>query len=110
VQLAARLRDVPARAEHNLPVPRPEADLAFGDDRELVLQGVQVRRDEDTWLERVFHDRDRAAGVGAPQLEHDAEPGNDFADPALTRLYDGQRWRWWRAHVPSRSFGEHGCQ
>ena len=51
-----------------------------------------------------------AAGVGAPQLEDDAEPGNDFAGPALTRLYDGQRRRWWRAHVPSRSFGEHGCQ
>ena len=61
-------------------------------------------------LERVLHYRDRAAGVGAPQLEDDAEPGNNFAGPALTRLYDGQRWRWWRAHVPSRSFDEHGCQ
>ena len=28
---------------------------------DFVLPGVQVRRDEDTWLERVLHYRDRAA-------------------------------------------------
>ena len=56
VQLAARLGDVAAGAEHDLAVAGPEPDLALGDDRVLVLPGVQVRRHERADRERVLHD------------------------------------------------------
>src|SRR4051794_35813903 len=42
VGFTARLGYVPARAENDLPVPRPEPNLALGHDRVLVLLGVQV--------------------------------------------------------------------
>src|SRR2546430_1072670 len=73
VQLAARLGDVPAGAQDDLAVAGPEPDLAFGDDGVLVFTGVQVRRHERADRERVFYDRQGAAGIAVPELEGDAD-------------------------------------
>ena len=81
VHLAARLGDVAAGAQDDLTVAGPEPDLALGDDRVLVLQGVQVRGHQRADRERVLDDRDRAVGLAAPQLElhPDACPGSPVA-------------------------------
>jgi hypothetical protein len=66
------LGDVPAGAQDHLAVAGTEPDLALGDDGVLILARVQVRRHERTDRERVFHDRQLAAGVAVPQLENHA--------------------------------------
>ena len=77
--------DVPAGSEHGLAVPGPEPDLAFGDDGVLVLEGVQVRRNEGADGEGVLDDGYRAVGLAAEELEldPDAEQVTDLPVPGL---------------------------
>ena len=65
-QLAAGLGDVAAYAEHGLPVAGAKADLALGDDRVLVLAGVQEVGAPGRRPRGMLDDRQRAAGVSGP--------------------------------------------
>ena len=88
MDLAARLDDVAAGPEDDLLVVRAEADLAFEHDRVLVLEGVDVRRDERPDRERMLDDRQRAAGVLAVDLEDDADARRESAGSTLAGLDD----------------------
>ena len=89
VDLTARLEDEAARPQDRLLVVRAKADLAFKHDRNLVLEAVDVRRDERSDLERVPDDRQRASGVPAGHLENHVMPGRRRAtspSPGRTTL------------------------
>src|SRR6266851_5800905 len=92
VHLAPRLGDVAARAQDDFAVTRAEADLAFGDDGVLVLEGVHVRYHQRTDGKWVLDDGHGAVGLGAQELELDADSSQP-AGGALARVHDGQGWR-----------------
>jgi hypothetical protein len=92
------LGDVTAAAEDHLAVTGPEPDLALGDDGVLVLPGVQMRRHQRADRERVLHDRQGAAGVAAPELEHHADRAQ-VALRAAAWLHHGDGGSLIAAHV-----------
>ncbi len=86
MDLAARLDDVAAHAQDHLAILGSKADLAFQDDRVLILEGVDMRWYQRAHRERVLDDRERAAGVRAIDLEHHADTGRQSTDSAFARL------------------------
>jgi hypothetical protein len=87
MNLSPWLDYVAAGTEHDLGVLRPETDLAFQDDRELIFTVMDVRRDKGRDLEAMFHDGDSTIGVPPIDLEGDADARHERLHRSIAGTY-----------------------